>query len=70
MINAISKVPMTAAPICSGTFYLFPDDVDALAEQLAGKVEFAWGPETMDYGLREFGLRDPDGYFIAFAGPV
>ncbi len=59
-----------AAPICSGTFYLFPDSVAGLAEELRGKVEFAWGPEVMDYGWREFGIQDPNGYYLAFAEPA
>jgi catechol 2,3-dioxygenase-like lactoylglutathione lyase family enzyme len=57
-------------PICSGTFYIFPDSVSKLAEELRGKVEFAWGPEVMDYGMREFAVQDPSGYFIAFAEPA
>lgn len=57
-------------PICSGTFYLFPQSVDALAEEFRGKVEFLWGPETMSYGMREFGIKDPNGYVIAFAEPA
>ena len=58
------------SPICSGTFYVFPSDVDELASEWRERVSFAWEPEDMDYGLREFGLRDPDGYFFAFAQPV
>jgi hypothetical protein len=57
-------------PICSGTFYVFPDNVTALAEEFRGKVDFAWGPEVMDYGMREFAVQDPNGYFIAFAEPA
>jgi hypothetical protein len=53
--------------VCSGTFYIFPENVTALADELQGKVEFAWGPEVMDYGMREFAIKDPNGYFIAFA---
>ena len=53
-------------PICSGTFYVFPENVATLAEELRGKVGFAWGPEVMDYGMREFAVQDPNGYFIAF----
>src|SRR5215475_14596073 len=34
-----------ASPVCSGTFYVFPENVTALAEEFRGKVEFAWGPE-------------------------
>jgi catechol 2,3-dioxygenase-like lactoylglutathione lyase family enzyme len=59
-----------AAPVCSGTFYIFPDDVAALAAEFRGKVEFSWGPEVMDYGMREFGVQDPNGYYIAFTEPA
>jgi hypothetical protein len=57
-------------PVCSGTFYIFPENVAALAEELRGKVELAWGPEVMDYGMNEFAVQDPNGYFIAFTEPV
>ena len=57
-------------PVCSGTFYLFPASVTELAEEFRGKVDFAWGPEAMDYGMREFGIKDPNGYYLAFTEPA
>lgn len=57
-------------PVCSGTFYIFPESVAALAEELSGKVELAWGPEVMDYGMNEFAVQDPNGYFLAFTEPA
>ena len=57
-------------PVCSGTFYVFPESVQALADELRGQIEFAWGPEVMDYGMREFGVQDPNGYFMAFTEPA
>jgi hypothetical protein len=33
-------------------------------------MDFAWGPEVMEYGMREFGVRDPNGYFLAFTEPA
>ena len=57
-------------PICSGTFYFYPENVGALAEELRGRVEFAWGPEMMEYGMREFGIKDPNGYYLAFTEPA
>jgi len=57
-------------PICSGTFYFYPEDVVILAEELRGIVEFAWGPEVMDYGMREFGVLDPNGYYLALTEPA
>ena len=59
-----------ATPICSGTFYVFTNGVDALALEFRDKVEFAWGPETMDYGMKEFAVQDPNGYLIAFSEPA
>lgn len=58
------------SPICSGTFYVFTNGVDALALEFRDKVEFAWGPETMDYGMKEFAVQDPNGYLIAFSEPA
>jgi len=54
-------------PVMSGTLYFYIGDVEALAAEFAGKVTFEWGPEVMPYGLKEFGLRDPNGYYLAFA---
>lgn len=58
------------APVWSGTLYLYPESVEALAAELRQVVPFAWGPEVMDYGMREFAVRDPNGYFIAFTEPA
>ncbi len=58
------------SPVMSGTLYIYPENVLALAEEWRGKVPFAWAPEVMDYGMREFGLRDPNGYYLAFTEPA
>src|SRR6185503_17038007 len=49
-------------PAFSGALYIFPESIDRLAEELRGKVPFTWGPEDTDFGMREFAIRDPDGY--------
>jgi uncharacterized glyoxalase superfamily protein PhnB len=58
------------SPALSGALYLFPEDVGQLADELRNKVPFAWGPEDTEYGLREFAVRDPNGYTLVFAQPV
>lgn len=58
-----------ATPSLSGTIYLHVANVDALAKTLNAKYAFEWGPETMDYGMRELAVRDPSGYLVAFAAP-
>ncbi|MBL8511424.1 MAG: hypothetical protein JNM52_07245 [Betaproteobacteria bacterium] len=52
------------APICSGIFYFYPESVTQMADELRGKVAFAWGPEAMGYGMFEFGVQDPNGYYL------
>jgi catechol 2,3-dioxygenase-like lactoylglutathione lyase family enzyme len=59
-----------AKPVLSGTIYLHIDAIDDLAIKLRERFAFEWGPETMDYGMREFAVRDPNGYLLAFAAPA
>ena len=54
-------------PMFTGALYLFPDAIDKVADELRGKVSFAWGPEDTDFGIREFAIRDPDGHTLVFA---
>ena len=54
-------------PTLSGTIYFYPDDVDQLWERLRHGADVAWELQTMSYGTREFGIRDPNGYCLAFA---
>jgi uncharacterized glyoxalase superfamily protein PhnB len=57
-------------PSLSGTIYVHVEDIAALSAPISNQVPFEWGPETMDYGMREFAVRDPNGYFVAFASPA
>jgi catechol 2,3-dioxygenase-like lactoylglutathione lyase family enzyme len=57
-------------PALSGGLYFFPESLEKLAGELRGKVPFAWGPEETDFGIREFAVRDPNGYLLVFAEPV
>jgi catechol 2,3-dioxygenase-like lactoylglutathione lyase family enzyme len=54
-------------PAFSGALYFFPDDINQMAEELQPKVPFEWGPEDSDLGVREFAIRDPNGYVLVFA---
>ncbi len=56
-----------AAPVaCSGILYLAIADVARYHEQVRDKAEIAWPLQEMDYGSREFGIRDCNGYTLAF----
>lgn len=54
----------------SVTFYIRVDDVDGWYETIAPKVEIIKPIETTWYGMREFYIRDVNGYVLAFAKQV
>jgi hypothetical protein len=53
-------------PAFTGTLYFYPESVDAFYEEIKDQAPPAWGPEVRDWGSRELGLRDPNGYFLTF----
>lgn len=53
-----------------GTFFIRMKGIDELYNQVKGKVEIAHDMRTTFYGMKEFVIRDPNGYFLAFAEPV
>jgi uncharacterized glyoxalase superfamily protein PhnB len=54
-------------PQFTGTLYFNMSDVRQFFEEIKGQVEVVWPLEIMDYGQQEFGIRDRDGYVLAFA---
>lgn len=56
-----------AEPGLSGTLYFYPDDVEELWKRVRDGVTVEWPLEEMEYGTLEFGIRDCNGYILAFA---
>jgi len=54
----------------TGTMYIEVDGVDALHDRVRSRVKVAMPMATQFYGMREFGIEDPDGYVITFAQRV
>jgi uncharacterized glyoxalase superfamily protein PhnB len=52
---------------CTGTFYLAIEGIEAYFQQVRAQAEIAWPLQDMDYGAREFGVRDCNGYYLAFS---
>ncbi|MEN8639800.1 VOC family protein [Pseudomonas sichuanensis] len=52
---------------CSGTFYLIIDDVEGYFAQVKQRADIAWPLQDMSHGSREFGVRDCNGYHLAFS---
>jgi uncharacterized glyoxalase superfamily protein PhnB len=57
-------------PQFTGTLYFHMAGVQEFFERIRDQVEIVWPLETMDYGLKEFGIRDCDGYTLAFAEEI
>ena len=51
-------------PILTGSIYLTIENVDELWQKLKDKVEIAYAIENFDYGMREFGIKDCNGYIL------
>ena len=65
--NAHSAIQL---PTFTGVLYCYPDDVDEIWEELKDKVPIAWPIKNFEYGMREFGIRDNNGYILSFGQPV
>jgi hypothetical protein len=42
----------------------------AVYDQIKDHTTPAWGPEVREWGARELGLQDPNGYFLTFTEPA
>jgi uncharacterized glyoxalase superfamily protein PhnB len=54
-------------PEFTGTIYFDMEGVEEFYEQVKDRVELVWPLEVMDYGTKEFGVRDCNGYTLAFS---
>ncbi len=52
------------------TMYIYSDGVEALWEELKDEKTVAYPLYDTHYGMREFGLRDRDGYMLSFGRDV
>ncbi len=50
-----------------GTFFIKMKGIDDLFASLKGKVEIPLDMRTTFYGMKEFAVKDPDGYLLVFA---
>lgn len=54
----------------TGSFYFHPDDVKSLWQQLKDKARIVYPLEDFDYGMREFAIRDNNGYILQFGQEI
>lgn len=56
-------------PQFTGSLYFRCDDVDAIWEQVKARAEVVYPVEDFEYGMREFAIRDNNGYLLQFGAP-
>ena len=57
-------------PTLTGSIYFNTSDVDALWEQIKEKVSVVYPIENFFYGMREFAIRDNNGYILQFGQEI
>lgn len=50
--------------------YIYTDNVDSLYQQLGSRVDVVEDPHDTFYGMREFIIRDLNGFWITFGQPT
>lgn len=70
MISAPNAHLHERAPAFTGSLYLRVDDVDAWWLALKDRVRICYPIEDFDYGMREFGIYDNNGYLLQFGWPL
>lgn len=50
----------------AGTIYFTVSDADSYFSSIQGKADVVWPIQEMPYGSKEFGIRDCNGYLLAF----
>jgi uncharacterized glyoxalase superfamily protein PhnB len=54
----------------TGSLYLNTDDIDAWWQKLKDSSFIFYGIENFEYGMREFAIRDCNGYIIQFGQEI
>lgn len=66
MLSGLNQHEGDQRPVFTGSLYFRTGDVNALWERLKGKARISYPIESFDYGMREFGLHDNNGYLLQF----
>lgn len=57
-------------PAFTGSFYIRVDEVDTIWTELKDKVEIVYPIDNFEYGMREFAIRDINGFMLQFGQEI
>ena len=72
MLSLKENVPaFDSIDVCSATatLYFEVDDLDGIVSKLSSACSVVREPHETFYGMREYYVRDPDGYVLGFSQP-
>lgn len=70
MFTVRSEHSIFEKPVMTGSLYFNPDNVDEMWEQLKDQAAIEYPIENFDYGMREFAIRDCNGYVLQFGQEI
>ncbi|MCM2270201.1 MAG: VOC family protein [Thermoanaerobaculia bacterium] len=70
MLSTPNEHEGDAAPAFTGSLYFRVDDVEAWWSALRDAAPVAYPLEAFDYGMREFAIRESDGYLLQFGEEI
>lgn len=70
MFTLRNEHSIIAKPTMTGSIYINPENVDEVWEHLKDKVAIEYPIENFDYGMREFAIRDCNGYLVQFGQEI
>lgn len=57
-------------PEFTGSLYMYTNDIDSEWENINNKVSVCYPLETFDYGMKEFGFYDNNGYLLKYGQSI
>jgi len=70
MLSGPNEYEGDQVPRLTGSLYITCDDVDRLFSSIKDRVKICYPIEDFDYGMREFGIYDNNGYLLQFGKPI
>jgi len=70
MFHLPNEVTNYGQILLTGSLYIYVDGVNVLWEQIKDKVEVLYEPENFEYEMREFAIKDNNGYILNFGEEV
>ncbi|WP_173003199.1 VOC family protein [Chitinophaga sp. SYP-B3965] len=68
--SPFSSRGLFAEPVFTGAIYIHIDGIDELWEKVKDKAEVCFPVQDFDYGMREFGIYDNNGYLLQFGQQI